>query len=155
MADTVQQALRARLGQTGTAVVYGDRAWTWQEHLGRASAQAAALLTLADPNRPMHVGTVLGNTPDMLEAVAAAGLGGYVLCGINTTRRGDGLARDISRADCQIVVTDRQHRPLLDGLDLPGCGSSTRRRPSGRICSPAPAPASCARTARPRRWTRS
>ena len=120
MADTVQQALRARLGQTGTAVVYGDRAWTWQEHLGRASAQAAALLTLADPNRPMHVGTVLGNTPDMLEALAAAGLGGYVLCGINTTRRGDGLARDISRADCQIVVTDRQHRPLLDGLDLPG-----------------------------------
>ncbi|ETT27181.1 long-chain fatty-acid--CoA ligase [Rhodococcus aetherivorans] len=120
MAETVQQALRERCDQDTTAVVYGDRTWTWREHLGRASAQAAALLGVADPDRPMHVGTLLGNTPDMLEAMAAAGLGGYVLCGINTTRRGDGLARDIRRADCQIVVTDPEHRPLLAGLDLPG-----------------------------------
>ncbi|NCL73688.1 fatty-acid--CoA ligase FadD1 [Rhodococcus sp. YH1] len=120
MAETVQQALRERCDQDTTAVVYGDRTWTWREHLGRASAQAAALLGVADPDRPMHVGTLLGNTPDMLEAMAAAGLGGYVLCGINTTRRGDGLARDIRRADCQIVVTDPEHRPLLAGLDPPG-----------------------------------
>lgn len=151
MAETVQQALRERCDQDTTAVVYGDRTWTWREHLGRASAQAAALLGVADPDRPMHVGTLLGNTPDMLEAMAAAGLGGYVLCGINTTRRGDGLARDIRRADCQIVVTDPEHRPLLAGLDLPGCGSSTRRRGSGPTCSPAPV--SCTRTARPRPWT--
>ena len=32
---------------------------------------------------------LLGNTPEMLRAMAAAGLGGYVLCGINTTRRGE------------------------------------------------------------------
>ena len=62
----------------------------------------------------------MGNTPDMLTAMAAAGLGGYVLCGINTTRRGDGLARDIALVDCQILLTDADHRPLLDGLDLPG-----------------------------------
>ena len=52
--------------------------------------------------------------------MAAPGLGGYVLCGINTTRRGEALASDIRRADCQIVVTDAEHRPLLDGLDLGG-----------------------------------
>ena len=52
--------------------------------------------------------------------MAAAGLGGYVLCGINSTRRGEALAADIRRADCQIVVTDAEHRPLLDGLDLDG-----------------------------------
>ncbi len=43
----------------------------------------------------MHVGALLGNSPAMLRSMAAAALGGYVLCGINTTRRGDGLAEDI------------------------------------------------------------
>lgn len=52
--------------------------------------------------------------------MAAAGLGGYVLCGLNTTRRGEALAADVRRADCQFVVTDAEHRPLLDGLDLAG-----------------------------------
>ena len=56
----------------------------------------------------------------MLTAMAAAGLGGYVLAGINTTRRGGALARDIIRADCQILLTDSAHRGLLAGLDLPG-----------------------------------
>lgn len=32
----------------------------------------------------------------MLTAMAAAGLGGCVLCGINGTRRGAALARDIA-----------------------------------------------------------
>ena len=66
----------------------------------------------------MHVGVLLGNSPEFLSQMAAAGLGGYVLCGINTTRRGDALAADIRRADCQIVVTDADHRHLLDGVDL-------------------------------------
>ena len=47
---------------------------------------------------------LLGNTPDMLTAMAAAALGGYVLCGINDTRRGAGLARDIALVDCQILL---------------------------------------------------
>src|SRR5206468_3636983 len=74
----------------------------------------------ADPDRPLHVGALLGNTPEMLTAMAAAALGGYVLCGINDTRRGAALAKDIVRADCQILLTDPDRRALLDGLDLPG-----------------------------------
>jgi fatty-acyl-CoA synthase len=68
----------------------------------------------------MHVGALLGNTPEMLRSMAAAALGGYVLCGINTTRRGDGLAADIRRSDCQIVLADAEHLPLLADLDLGG-----------------------------------
>jgi fatty-acyl-CoA synthase len=124
MADTLQRLLRERVDQDGVAVKYGERSWTWREHLGEAAAQAAALISAADPQRPLHVGVLLGNTPDVLTALAAAGLGGYVLCGINTTRRGEGLARDIKRVDCQIVLTDAEHRHLLDDLDhdadLPG-----------------------------------
>lgn len=120
MAETLQQLLREREGSDTVAVKYGDRSWTWREHLTAAKAQAAALIEMADPQRRLHVGTLLGNTPDMLTALAAAALGGYVLCGINNTRRGDALARDIARVECQIVLVDEQHRGLLDGVDLPG-----------------------------------
>ncbi len=52
--------------------------------------------------------------------MAAAALGGYVLCGLNTTRRGAGLLADIRRSDCQMLLADPEHLPLLDGLDLNG-----------------------------------
>lgn len=120
MVETVQQQLRERVAHDSVAVKSGDEQWTWRDHLAQANAQAAAVLKIADPGRPLHVGTLLGNTPQMLTAMAAAGLGGYVLCGINDTRRGAALARDILHADCQILLTDAQHRDLLAGLDLPG-----------------------------------
>src|SRR6201999_3193480 len=109
-----------RADQDTVAIKYGDRSWTWREHVAEASAQAAALIDMADADRPLHVGVLLANTPDMLTAMAAAALGGYVLCCINTTRRGEGLARDVALVDCQILITDAAHRHLLDGLDLPG-----------------------------------
>jgi fatty-acyl-CoA synthase len=120
MAGTVQHLLRARVGDPAPAIKYGDRTWTWAEHLDEASRGAAALISLADPGRPLHVGTMLGNTTHMLTAMAAAGLGGYVLAGINTTRRGPALARDILLADCQVLLTDAEHAPLLERLHLPG-----------------------------------
>lgn len=120
MADTLQQLLRERAHQDTVAVKHDDRTWTWREHVADAGAQAAALIGAADPDRPLHVGVLLGNTPEMLTALAAAALGGYVLCGINTTRRGEALARDIAKVECQFLLTDAEHRHLLDGLDLPG-----------------------------------
>lgn len=120
MPETLQQLLRERAGSDGVAVRYGDRTWSWRDHVAEAAQQAAALIAAADPARPLHVGVLLGNTPDMLTALAAAALGGYVLCGVNTTRRGEALARDIARVDCQLLLTNAEHRHLLDGLDLPG-----------------------------------
>jgi fatty-acyl-CoA synthase len=118
--ETLQQLLRERSDQDTPALKYGDRVWTWREHLAAAATTAAAVIRVADPDRPLHVGALLGNTPEMLTAMASAALGGYVLCGINDTRRGAALARDIVRADCQILLTDPARKRLLDGLDLPG-----------------------------------
>jgi fatty-acyl-CoA synthase len=70
--------------------------------------------------RPLHVGALLSNSPAMLRAMAAAALGGYVLCGINTTRRGAALLADIRRSDCQLLLVDTEHQALLDGLALNG-----------------------------------
>ncbi|OJZ70195.1 acyl-CoA synthetase [Mycobacterium paraffinicum] len=120
MIETVQQLLRQRRNDDGPAVACGERVWTWREHLAEAEAEAAAVIGLADPTRPLHVGALLPNSPAMLRAMAAAALGGYVLCGINTTRRGAGLLADIRRSDCQLLLVDPEHRALLDGLDLNG-----------------------------------
>lgn len=120
MIDTVQRLLRERMDDDGVAVRSDERSWTWREHLAEAAAEASALIGLADPDRPLHVGAVLRNSPAMLRSMAAAALGGYVLCGINTTRRGQGLLADIRRADCQLLLVDAEHRPLLEGLDLSG-----------------------------------
>ena len=118
--DTMQALLQQRMSDSSVAVKHRDLQWSWAQYLTKSAARAAALLAAADPQRPMHIGALLGNTPEMLTQMAAAGLGGYVLCGLNTTRRGAALAADIQRADCQFVVTDAEHRPLLDGLDLEG-----------------------------------
>jgi len=118
--ETVQQLLRQRMHDETPAIAYGERTWTWREHLAEAEAEAAALIGIGDATRPLHVGALLTNSPPMLRAMAAAALGGYVLCGINTTRRGAGLLADIRRSDCQILLVDAEHLPLLEGLDLKG-----------------------------------
>ncbi|MBR7191089.1 fatty-acid--CoA ligase FadD1 [Gordonia sp. SCSIO 19800] len=120
MAETVTQLLQARADDDNLAITYEGRQWTWREYIRDAERAASAILGIADTERPLHVGVLLGNTPDMLIALAAGALGGYVTAGINNTRRGEGLAADIVRADCQILLTDAEHRPLLDGLELPG-----------------------------------
>ncbi|MDM3972710.1 fatty-acid--CoA ligase FadD1 [Mycobacterium marseillense] len=118
--ETVQQLLRQRRNDDTPAIAHGEKTWTWREYLAEAEAEAAALIARADPARPLHVGAALGNSPAMLRAMAAAALGGYVLCGLNTTRRGPALLADIRRSDCQILLVDRDHLPLLEGLDLNG-----------------------------------
>lgn len=120
MAETVTQLLQARADDDNLAITYEGRQWTWREYIRDAERAASAILGIADTERPLHVGVLLGNTPDMLIALAAGALGGYVTAGINNTRRGEGLAADIVRADCQILLTDAEHRPLLYGLELPG-----------------------------------
>ena len=133
MADTIQQLLRTRSGDSTPAVKYDDRVWTWREHLADASASAAALIGIADPERPLHVGALLGNTPDMLTAMAAAALGGYVLCGINDTRRGAALAKDITAR--RLPDTAHRSRPSRAARrpgSSPACASSTSAATSGR-----------------------
>ena len=63
--------------------------------------------------------------------VAGRGLGRRGVVGINPTRRGAELARDINHTDCQLIITDGSMRPLLDGipLDLPRRSHPRHRRP--------------------------
>lgn len=118
MADTVREQLRRHADSDSPAIRYEDLTISWREYISAADRRAGALDAMLDDSRPRHVGTLLENTPEMLYALAAGALGGVVIAGINATRRGEGLARDIRRADCQVLLTDSQLAPLLDGLDL-------------------------------------
>lgn len=89
---------------------------TWREHLARAANLAALLRARLDPRLPPHVGVLLGNTPLFSALLVAAGLSGLVLVGLNPTRRGPALRRDISHADCQLVLADEP--PHTYGADF-------------------------------------
>ena len=79
---------------------------TWRQHIARGADLAALLRARLNPQLPPHVGVLLGNTPLFSALLVAAGLSGLVLVGLNPTRRGPALRRDISHADCQLVLAD-------------------------------------------------
>jgi fatty-acyl-CoA synthase len=123
--DTVQQALLERVGDDSPGLAFEDRRWSWREVVAESAARAHVLATMGDPGRAhpgqtLHVGVLMENTPEMVLALAAGAIGGHVTAGINATRRGAALAADVRRADCRLVLTDTEHLPLLEGLDLGG-----------------------------------
>jgi fatty-acyl-CoA synthase len=79
---------------------------TWRQHIQDAANLAAALKARLDPAKPPHIGVLLGNTPFFSSLLVAAALSGLVPVGLNPTRRGEALARDIETADCQLVLAD-------------------------------------------------
>jgi len=117
---TVRDLLLARADDDRPGLLAGGERWSWREYVAGAVARAGVLSEVRDAARPPHVGILMDNTPEMALGLAAAGLGGHVAVGLNTTRRGAALAADIAKADVQLLLTDHSQRHLLDGLDLPG-----------------------------------
>ena len=128
MADTVRDQILRHAASDVVAIRYEDTSITWRDYLAGAGKRAGAIEEVlggawthnrhSSGARPRHVATLLENTPEMLFALAAGALGGYVTVGLNATRRGESLARDIRKADCQVILTDSELKHLLDGLDL-------------------------------------
>jgi fatty-acyl-CoA synthase len=118
LARTVADLLRGVADSESEGLYFEDRFLSWSDHL-RASLQRAAVLDdLLDPERPRHFGVLMDNVPEFSLLAGAAALSGAVLVGLNTTRRGDALARDAALADCQVIFTENSRSDLLDGLLL-------------------------------------
>ena len=120
---TVPELIEPLVHVTDRGVHEGDSFISWQEHISSAAQLAAALRKRLDPDKPPHVGVLLGNTAFFSTALVAAALSGLVLVGLNPTRRGAALARDVAHADCQVVLTDDaeplQTAPLgVDVIDV-------------------------------------
>ena len=97
------------------AVRFEDKLWTHGEYV--ANARRWANLFLArKPAGPFHVGVLLDNTPEYLFAFGGAALAGATVVGLNHTRRGDNLLRDIEHTHVALVVTEPRHEELLDPI---------------------------------------
>ena len=116
---TVAELLRARADDDRLGVVLDDRLCSWRATVATSAAWAGGL-SARRRQGPFHVGVLLENTPEYLFALFGCALAGATAVGLNPTRRGDELARDVRHTDCQCVVTDAAIGPLLDGLDLGG-----------------------------------
>ncbi|MEV5571256.1 AMP-binding protein [Spirillospora sp. NPDC052269] len=117
---TFAETLLARSGDPRPGLLFEDEAHTWDDVVRAARARAAWTPSLvpAPDGRSRHIGVLLENVPEFVFWIGAAALAGCTLVGINPTRRGAGLAADIRHTDCDVILTDAAHAPLLDGLDL-------------------------------------
>ncbi|MCW2299281.1 long-chain-fatty-acid--CoA ligase [Rhodococcus erythropolis] len=97
---------------------FEDQVITWREHIQGSFDRAALLDTLLDRTRPRHFGLLMENVPEFSLLLGAASFSGSVAAGLNTTRRGPALARDIQLSDCQVIFTENNQAHLLDDVDL-------------------------------------
>ncbi|MBQ0928432.1 AMP-binding protein [Saccharopolyspora endophytica] len=111
--STFAEVVRSRAGDERVGLRFEERSWTWAQVVAEGARRAAWLRNA----RVRHVGLLLENVPDHVFWIVAAALEGVVVVGINPTRRGAGLARDIRHTECEVVVTETRLAGLLDGID--------------------------------------
>jgi fatty-acyl-CoA synthase len=115
--QTIGDLVRARAGDTRVGLRFEDRSWTWAEVVEVASQRAAFYRALAPPGAPFHIGVLLDNIPEFWFTLCGAALAGATVVGINPTRRGAELARDIAHTDCVFVLTESAHLHLFEAAD--------------------------------------
>lgn len=95
-----------------TAVIYGERQYTWAESYARmrqlASALAAMGLGIGDT-----VSVVASNTPEMFEAHFGVPMAGCVLNTINTRLEAETIAYILENGDCKLLITDTEFYPTV------------------------------------------
>lgn len=115
--NTVASLLRARIGDVHPGYIFEGRAYSWDEVVSESAIRASILNDLLADGRPPHIGVLLENTPEYLFWIGGAALIGACIVGVNPTRRGGELERDIQHTDCQVIISDENGMKLLEGLD--------------------------------------
>ena len=118
---TFADHVRARANDDRTAILFEDRRITYREWCALVAERAAwwrTHMATRPAGTPPHIGVLMDNTPEFTMWLGVAAVTGSVVVGINPTRRGVELARDIVHTSCQIVVTESNQIDLLNGLDL-------------------------------------
>ncbi|WP_182345964.1 AMP-binding protein [Tomitella gaofuii] len=114
---TFADVLMRRRGDDHPGMLFEDSTWSWAQVVQEAVDRAVVLRGLRRDGKHFHVGVLLENVPEYIFLIAAAGLSGATLVGINPTRRGAELATDIRGVDCDLILTDAVQGAVLDGLD--------------------------------------
>jgi fatty-acyl-CoA synthase len=116
---TVAQLVADRWDDHRPGLWFEKQVLTHHEVTAAAAARAALLADLLPPAAEPHIGVLLDNTPEFPLWLSAAALGGAAVAGINPTRRGPELARDILHTECRLLITERAHLALLESLEIP------------------------------------
>lgn len=119
-AGTVAELVQRQWGDHRPGLRHEDTVLSHHQVASGAAARAALLADLLPAGGEPHLGVLLDNTPEFPLWLSAAALAGAAVAGLNHTRRGAELARDITHTECRVLITERTHLPLLDGLELPG-----------------------------------
>ncbi len=122
---TVAAALRARASDSPERLFLrsGERCWTFAETHREASRYANFFLRARDPAQPFHVGVLMDNLPAFAFAELGCALAGAALVGLNPTRTGSALARDVEYADCQLVLVEARYATQLRAAIGDGSGA--------------------------------
>src|SRR5947199_296538 len=104
---TIGELVRARARDARIGLWFEDSSWTWAEVVDAAAQRAAFLRAHAPTDAPFNVGVLLDNVPEFWFTLCGAALAGATIVGINPTRRGAELARDIAHTDCAFVLGRR------------------------------------------------
>ncbi|MCE7004769.1 long-chain-fatty-acid--CoA ligase [Kibdelosporangium philippinense] len=118
---TVTDLLLARAEDHEQGLRFEDETYTWAEHAHLSRSYAATLKADLNWDIPPHVGILADNVPAFSFLLGACAFSGAVLVGLNSTRRGAALKRDIELADCQFVLAEPTYQPLLAGLGIEVC----------------------------------
>lgn len=117
--ETFTEIVLSRRGDDAVGLRFEGQDWTWGQVVDESAARAALLTELVPPpdGRQVHVGVLLENVPDFVFWIGGGALAGAVVVGINASRSGSELARDISHADIDLIVTEDRLAHLLEGGD--------------------------------------
>lgn len=115
---TTRDALDARADDAHPGLLFEDRSWTWGQFVSESRRRANMLLDLHQDDHRFHIGVMLENEPEFLFLVGAAAYAGATVVGVNFTRRGEELARDIRFTDVELLITTADLLVHLDGADI-------------------------------------
>lgn len=121
---TIAAAIRTRAADSAARVFLraGEQGWTFAETYGEACRYANFFLRADKAARPFHVGVLMDNLPEFVFAELGCALAGAALVGLNPTRTGSALARDIEYSDCQLVLVEARYAEQLHAAVGSGAG---------------------------------
>src|SRR5690606_30338144 len=116
--NTIAELISSRANDAQTALLFDEQRWSYREFVEDCAQRAAYLLGARDQSKPFHIAVLLDNVPEYPLWLGACALAGATLVGLNPTRRGADMERDISHTECQLMVTESRHMAALDGLNI-------------------------------------
>ena len=112
---SIAAAIRARAIDSANRVFLRarDERWTFAETFREACRYANLFRLTRDASQPFHIGVLMDNLPAFVFAELGCALAGAALVGLNPTRTGSALTRDVEYSDCQLVLVEARYAEQL------------------------------------------